>query len=1268
MGQVCSSCSLSSCGIEACESKMLLGVKAAWPLSGGTNRLAPHLAAAYGLRDSKGRKWALKLGDQEDGGYDSSVEASQLAHRLEIYTPRVLQITEASCPGVFKSPALEEAVEEFRKSRHTALLQELVEDELPCSTSRSFWVQAGNIAMFDWLTGRNDLFNDLLKDGVAAMADNLETNQDNVVETPSHLAEIDLGFGTPCCLQDFQQILRELQEGRGHVAWVQSNVLVLLCEGKHGGLGSGSCASHFGQYNAHALRPKAWDGRLSRTQIDLGMAQTAWQALQLQGSDGWPFPNSTMDMLKRWGRRTAQDVAERLQKQEASILAELRAEKQQCCQLHCEYQGVSNHPRGLSGLHGIAMNERLPLLYRSESNSNGPPNGPSTLYEIKSHGTSKRTLEKGFDARHNFVHFAPSGLKNVVPLQELMERPGVRNFLYRSKWYQKPSVVHLRSFMRGTAISIWSFISLLIALFCGDLFALLSVPGNTLCDAILTAAFVFFVLEFLGNALSDRTYPLSFFFYMDLIGTFSMVFDISYMCGPDATALERLQSSGGGGGGVIVMRAARAARIGARAGRLSRVAKIVRFLSGSEVEEQRNVRMAKVISNKLSDVLSIRVAFVVICIAVVLPSLSIFEYPAMEESMTAWTTFLASEAQEYAQGSRSEEATAKLDGALSRLAAFYSTTNYGPFMACYHEKPYPGGPEEELEGCGDGASSLRLGEEAFRNFSQPKRQEFILVTSVQHLDIFFDLAAPKRLEALMGISLIMFIILVMIIFSTILSENISTVALLPLERMLDVVRQRCAQIFRYTDELQEEEEEDEDAAEAEADEEHKDEEAEQDNEFALLEKAVAKLGAIASLSTKNIVKEDIVTEDDLMVQGWSQGIRSTRNDPVESTDLKMRISNLVAAEDATFMTSLYKQVPSEMLELSRTLHFNATTPSRSENLAICAITLRDHVGSKTFAHSVKPMKLVKFVTAAEKRYLPTPFHNFSHALDVACSLSLQMTQVQADVFMSDLSQFALLVAAVGHDMGHEGLNNTFLVETSHELAVTYNDKSPLENMHCSKLFQLLRDPETDVFSSVAKDQYKEVREDIIQAILHTDVTKHNEMVKDLALFYQMNKETLNIEELAEEAGGVLKASRTTMINALLHSADVNNPCKPWEVAKQLAYSCMDEFFAQGDMEKSLGIPVGFLNDREKVNRANSQIGFIEFMIAPFVEALVLIFPPLQQMSIYTAENVQRWARVWREEANPQEQEKEKMAARVQKVVARLNATLQAGPSSPRGLT
>eukprot|EP00971_Amphidinium_carterae_P100521 1988265-Amphidinium_carterae.1 len=79
------------------------------------------------------------------------------------------------------------------------------------------------------------------------------------------------------------------------------------------------------------------------------------------------------------------------------------------------------------------------------------------------------------------------------------------------------------------------------------------------------------------------------------------------------------------------------------------------------------------------------------------------------------------------------------------------------------------------------------------------------------------------------------------------------------------------------------------------------------------------------------------------------------------------------------------------------------------------------------------------------------------------------------MWMSDLDCYALLVAAMAHDVGHPGRTlvsqmmrtgqsiislaqwdcvtlrtNQFLVETSHELALRYNDTSPLEQMHCSK--------------------------------------------------------------------------------------------------------------------------------------------------------------------------------------------------------------------------
>merc|ERR550537_286840 len=119
----------------------------------------------------------------------------------------------------------------------------------------------------------------------------------------------------------------------------------------------------------------------------------------------------------------------------------------------------------------------------------------------------------------------------------------------------------------------------------------------------------------------------------------------------------------------------------------------------------------------------------------------------------------------------------------------------------------------------------------------------------------------------------------------------------------------------------------------------------------------------------------------------------------------------------------------------------------------------------------------------------------------------------------------------------------------------------------------------------------------------------------------MNSEAF--DELATAAVvEVLQANTQLAINAMLHGADVGNPMKPWELAHRLAYLCVDEFFAQGDLEKAAGIPVQMLNDRDKVNRPNSQIGFIEFVIAPFAEGIIHIFPTLDGLAFNLGDNVQ----------------------------------------------
>ncbi|KAL0192548.1 hypothetical protein M9458_010844, partial [Cirrhinus mrigala] len=45
-----------------------------------------------------------------------------------------------------------------------------------------------------------------------------------------------------------------------------------------------------------------------------------------------------------------------------------------------------------------------------------------------------------------------------------------------------------------------------------------------------------------------------------------------------------------------------------------------------------------------------------------------------------------------------------------------------------------------------------------------------------------------------------------------------------------------------------------------------------------------------------------------------------------------------------------------------------------------------------------------------------------------------------------------------------------------ELAVRYNDISPLENHHCAVAFQILSMPECNIFANVEPDSFKQIRQ------------------------------------------------------------------------------------------------------------------------------------------------------------------------------------------------
>ena len=78
----------------------------------------------------------------------------------------------------------------------------------------------------------------------------------------------------------------------------------------------------------------------------------------------------------------------------------------------------------------------------------------------------------------------------------------------------------------------------------------------------------------------------------------------------------------------------------------------------------------------------------------------------------------------------------------------------------------------------------------------------------------------------------------------------------------------------------------------------------------------------------------------------------------------------------------------------------------------------------------------------------------------------------------------LVISCIGHDVGHPGVNNLFLVTLNAPLAQLYNDRSVLESFHCAAFSQILRRYWPSVFSDVA------IRKLMINSILATDMSHH----------------------------------------------------------------------------------------------------------------------------------------------------------------------------------
>ena len=280
---------------------------------------------------------------------------------------------------------------------------------------------------------------------------------------------------------------------------------------------------------------------------------------------------------------------------------------------------------------------------------------------------------------------------------------------------------------------------------------------------------------------------------------------------------------------------------------------------------------------------------------------------------------------------------------------------------------------------------------------------------------------------------------------------------------------------------------------------------------------------------------------------------------------------------------------------------------------------------------IESKKLESFLYNLSQNYNKTVlYHNSIHAADVTQTISLFFLNSNAEKICETnvLDILSILIAALGHDLGHPGLTNNFQINACTDMAITYNDISCLENYHASKLFRILRKEEFNIFEKLNINERKDIRKRIISEILATDMAIHGKVMSVIkgkipSEIFEGSDTKKKFELFSKNPKNKFQEQQE-LLDFFIHAADLAHNTKLFSISIQWVELLSNEFWIQGDKEKKMNLPVSFLCDRDRYDIPTSQVGFIKGFIIPTFNTLITIFPSLN----YTIENAKINLKKW----------------------------------------
>ncbi|PKK21310.1 cone cGMP-specific 3',5'-cyclic phosphodiesterase subunit alpha' [Columba livia] len=239
--------------------------------------------------------------------------------------------------------------------------------------------------------------------------------------------------------------------------------------------------------------------------------------------------------------------------------------------------------------------------------------------------------------------------------------------------------------------------------------------------------------------------------------------------------------------------------------------------------------------------------------------------------------------------------------------------------------------------------------------------------------------------------------------------------------------------------------------------------------------------------------------------------------------------------------------------------------------------------------------LTRWMYTVRKGYRDITYHNWRHGFNVGQTMFTLLMTGKIKKYYTDLEAFAMVAAAFCHDIDHRGTNNLYQMKSAAPLAKLHGS-SILERHHLEYSKTLLQDESLNIFQNLNKRQFETVLHLFEVAIIATDLALY---FKKRTMFQKIVDaiEKMESEEEAIKYISIDPTKKEVIMAMMMTGCDLSAITKPWEVQSKVALMVANEFWEQGDLERTVlqQQPIPMMDRNKGDELPKLQVGFIDFV-------------------------------------------------------------------------